>query len=153
MTRIQNYLSDQGVPFSMHEHPTAYTAQEVAASEHVSGRKVAKAVIVRAEDKFAMCVLPAHLKLDLTKVSHALHAAKVRLADEADLADHFPEDELGAEPPFGNLYEMPTLLDPHLAEDEEIVFPAGTHRQSIHMRYSDYASVVHPTVQDIAVQL
>ena len=151
--KISSYLKEQGVYFSMHEHPPAYTAQEVAAEEHVSGNILAKTVIVHAGDGYAMLVLPASYKLDMRKAAKALGAKKVRLADETELAKLFPDSEVGAEPPFGNLYQLPTLVDEHLAADEEIVFQAGSHRQAIRMKYADYAALVQPKTADLAVHL
>jgi Ala-tRNA(Pro) deacylase len=151
--KIDQYLKDKGVRFSTHEHAPAYTAQEVAAEEHVSGDELAKAVIVRADDKFAMCVLPATYKVDLDKVAALLNARSVRLADEAEMAKLFPDAEVGSEPPFGVIYEVQTLVDRHLADDEEIVFQAGSHRQVVRMAYADYVSIAEPQVGDLAVHL
>ena len=149
---IGNYLRDHGVAFETHEHPPAYTAQEVAAEEHVSGNIMAKAVLVHADDQYAMCVLPASLKLDMAKVAHAADAQTVRLADETEMAKVFPDVEVGAEPPFGSLYDLPTLVDEHIAGLDEMVFQAGTHRVAIRMKYTDYAALVQPRVADLAVQ-
>jgi Ala-tRNA(Pro) deacylase len=151
--KIQEYLEQNKARFEIHEHPPAFTAQEVAAEEHVSGDRLAKVVVVKADKDFAMCVLPASYKLDMEKVAQALDNKKVRLADESELAQLFPDTEVGAAPPFGNLYNLPTLIDNHLGEEEEIVFQAGTHRQSIRMKYKDYAALVNPTVTDLAVHL
>jgi Ala-tRNA(Pro) deacylase len=151
--KIQDYLSQKGVSFTTHQHPPAYTAQEVAAEEHVSGKIMAKTVVVKAGEKYVMCVLPACYMLDMDKVAKAVKAKSVRLADESELADMFPDSEVGAEPPFGNLYDLPTIVDAQLAQDEEIVFQADTHRDAVRMRYADYASLVSPSVEDIAVAL
>ena len=124
---IGKYLRDQGISFETYEHPPAYTAQEVAAEEHVSGKMMAKAVVVQADGKYAICALPASYKLDMAKVAKVLKSKSARLADETEMAKLFPDVEVGAEPPFGNLWQMPTLVDSHLAADEEIVFQAGTH--------------------------
>ena len=147
---IQEYLAKEKVAFELHEHPPAYTAQEVAAEEHVSGYMLAKPVVVQTSKGFAMCILPATYKLDFKKARRALEAKKVKLADETDLAKLFPDVEVGAEPPFGNLYDLPTLVDSHLAEDEEIVFRAGDHRHAVRMRYADFARLAEPTVADLA---
>ena len=151
--KIGEYLDQQGVAYEAHEHSPAYTAQEVAAGEHVSGNMLAKTVIVHDGRGFAMCVLPASFKLDLNKVARARKGKNVRLADEAEMAKAFPDAEVGAEPPFGNLYDMPTLLDAHLADQGDIVFQAGTHREAIRMKYADYASLAGPEVVDLAVHL
>ena len=150
---IGKYLSDHGVQFETHDHAPAYTAQEVAAIEHVSGKMMAKAVLVRDDAGYLMCVLPASHKLDLTKVADLRKSNQIRLADENELAEMFPDAEVGAEPPFGNLYDMPMLVDSHLADRDEIVFQAGSHRQTIRMAYDDYASLVCPQVADLAVAL
>lgn len=150
---VQDYLKQNNVEFETHEHPPAYTAQEVAAEEHVSGNLLAKTVVVKGGDGFALCALPASYKLDLKKVARALGAKSARLADEQDMAKLFPDAEVGAEPPFGNLYDLPTLVDKHLAEDEEIVFQAGTHHHAVRMKYADYAKLVEPKVAGLAVHL
>ena len=153
MTKVQDYLKNQGVVYEMREHVPAYTAQEIAAEEHVSGDMLAKAVVVRVDDGYAMCVLPASYKLDMVKVARAAKASEARLADETEMAKLFLDTELGAEPPFGNLYGLTTFVDRNLAEDREIVFQAGTHRQAIRMTFQDYANIVQPIVADLAVHL
>jgi Ala-tRNA(Pro) deacylase len=151
--KISEYLKEKGVYFSVHEHPPAYTAQEVAAEEHVSGKMMAKAVVVRTDDNYAMCVLPANSKLDMDKVAKAAGVKSVRLADETEMAKLFPDVEVGAEPPFGNLYDLATIVDEHLAAGDEIVFQAGSHRQAIRMKYADYESLAEPKVADLVAQL
>jgi len=151
--KIQDYLTEHGKEFAIHEHPPAYTAQEVAAEEHVSGNMLAKTVVVKAGKNHAMCVLPASYKLDMEKIASALGVKKVRLADEEEMAKLFGDAEVGAEPPFGNCYGLDTLVDERLAQREEIVFQAGTHRHAIRMKYADYAELVSPRVADLAVHL
>jgi Ala-tRNA(Pro) deacylase len=150
---IGKYLKEQGVPFEIHEHSPAYTAQEVAAEEHVSGNLMAKAVVVHADGEYAICALPASYKLDMKKVAQVLGSKSVRLADESEMAGLFPDVEVGAEPPLGHLWNLPTLVDEHLAADEEIVFQAGTHRHTVRMKYADYESLTRPKVADLAVHL
>ncbi len=149
----ETFLKERGVAFTVHEHIPAYTAQEVAAEEHVSGNMLAKAVVINADGKFVLCVLPASFKLDMDKVARALKAKRIRLADEQEMAKLFPDCEVGAEAPFGNLYNMPTLVDEHLSKDQEIVFQADSHRQAIRMRYADYAAIAHPELADVAMHL
>ena len=151
--KIGKYLSEHEVSFEVHQHPPAYTAQEVAAEEHVSGNILAKSVLVHDEQAYALCVLPASRRLDMGKVARALHVKRVRLADESELAEVFADVEVGAEPHFGCIYDLRTLVDRQLAEDEEIVFQAGTHRQAIRMRYADYQRLTGPKVADLAVHL
>lgn len=152
--KIETYLKENGVEFEAHEHPPAYTAQEVAAEEHVSGKLLAKAVVVRGgADKYALCVLPAPQKLDLHKAAAAMGVDSAELADEEEMARLFPDVEVGAEPPFGNLYDLPTYVDTRLAEDEEILCQAGSHRRAIRLKYADFARLTEPKVCDLAVSL
>ena len=151
--KIGEYLSEHGVAFRAHDHSPAYTAQEVAAEEHISGYRMAKTVVVRADDGFALCVLPASYKLDLDKVAKALKARKVRLADEGEMAELFPDVEVGAEPPFGSLYNIPTYVDRHMSETHEMVFQAGSHHETIRMKYDDYVSLVKPVEADLSVHV
>lgn len=151
--KIQEYLKSEGVYFSEHDHAPAYTAQEIAAEEHVSGDMMAKPVMVRADDGYAMCVLPASYKLDTQKVRSVLKVKSVRLADEQELAKLFPEAEVGAESPFGNLHKMRVILDQHLARKEQICFQADSHRKAIRMSVKDYIRLVRPEIEDIAVHL
>jgi len=150
---VFQYLIEEGVNYISDEHPPAYTAQEVAAKEHVSGDMMAKPVIVHDGGEYVMCVLPASYRLNLGKVSKVLESIDVRLASEEEMSEIFDDCELGAEPPFGNLYRMNTLVDKHLAEDEEIVFQAGTHSRSVRIRYSDYQSLASPEIADLAEHL
>ena len=151
--RIQEYLQQEHVPFQMLEHPPAYTAQEIAAEEHISGNRTAKAVVVKADEHFVLCVLPASCKLDFDKLARTFKARHVRLADESEMARLFPDAEVGAEPPFGNLYDLPTFVDVRLVAEEEILFSAGTHREAIRMQYADFEKLAQPRVADLAVHL
>jgi len=151
--KVIEYLKNQKVPFELHEHSPTYTAQEVAAEEHVSGNFIAKTVLVRADGNYVLCVLPASYKLDLAKVARIVKAKDVRLADETELAKISPDTEVGAEPPFGNLYDISTLVDDHLVSEEHIIFQAGTHRQAVKIKYHDYARLAQPKTADLAVHL
>jgi len=150
---IHEYLRQNKVYFVTHVHAPAYTAQAVAAEEHVSGHVVAKVVIVKGDDKFAMCVLPAPWMLDLKKVGNLIGARKVRLADEKEIASLFPDVEVGAEPPFGHLYNLPTLVDQRLAQRGDVVFQGGSHQEAVRMKYADYARLAQPTAGDIVADL
>ena len=151
--KADQYLREQGVTFGKHTHSPVYTAQELAAEEHIPGRNVAKAVIVMADGRYVMCVLPACYKVDLGKVREILQADHCRLAEAEEMAELFPDTEIGAEPPFGNLYDMPTLVERHLAEDEQIAFAAGSHKEAIEMGYADYDRLVGPQVADFSMHL
>lgn len=148
--KLAAYLHSNHVYFETQHHRTAYTAQDVAASEHVPGQFVAKVVIAVADGEMIMLVLPADHRADLTKVSTALGVREVRLAHERDFAGIFPDCELGAMPPFGNLYDLPVYVDQTLTQDPMIVFQAGTHTETMRMTYADFARLVKPTVVDIA---
>jgi Ala-tRNA(Pro) deacylase len=148
--KLENYLRQQQIPFQEQQHPIAYTAQDVAAAEHIPGKLVAKVVIVFADNKMVMLVLPAPYRVDFTRVGQALGASSVRLADEVELSAAFPDCDVGAMPPFGNLYNLPMYVDKRLAEDESIVFPVGTHTETIRLKYVDFERLVSPTLAEFA---
>jgi Ala-tRNA(Pro) deacylase len=148
--RLENYLRDNRVPFEIHHHPTAFTAQELAASEHTPGKMVAKVVMVLADGELVMLALPAPYQADLDRVSRVLEATEVRLAHEDEFAPAFPDCEVGAMPAFGNLYDIPVYVDEALAEDETIVVQAGTHTDALRLKYADFERLVEPTVAGFA---
>jgi len=147
--KFEAYLREQGVPFEKQQHGIAFTAHEVAASEHLPGDLVAKVVMVFADGNMFMLVLPASHRADLTKATAALDAKDVWLAGEQEFAKIFPDCEIGAMPPFGNLYGVPVYVDRTLTEDETIVFQAGTHTGTISMAYADYERLVKPQIVDV----
>jgi Ala-tRNA(Pro) deacylase len=148
--RLEAHLRDSKVSFQVQHHPLLYTAQEIAASEHVPGKMLAKVVMVLADDKMVMLALPAPYRVDLEKTRILLRAKEVRLAQEGEFASAFPDCEVGAMPPFGNLYDLPVYVDTTLAEDETIVCQAGTHTDTLSLKYADYERLVKPTVADFA---
>lgn len=148
--RLEQYLQSQNVPYQVQEHPVAYTAQDVAWREHIPGKLVAKVVVIYADGKPVMLVLPAPYRVDFARVKTALGAEGLRLADEVELSLAFPDCEVGAMPPFGNLYGLPVYVERSLAEDERIVFPAGTHTETISLAYADFARLVNPTLADFS---
>ena len=109
--RLEAYLRDNRVPFQVQHHPVAYTAQEVAAVEHIPGRLLAKTVMALADGKMVMLALPAPYLVDIEKARALLAAQEVRLAREREFTDTFPDCEVGAMPPFGNLYNLPVYVD------------------------------------------
>jgi Ala-tRNA(Pro) deacylase len=147
--KLAALLEQRGIPFERTIHPAAYTAQGLAAEEHVSGHRVAKPVVLKTSSGFVMCVIPACARLDLQIVGRRLHDPGVRLATESEMADHFPDCELGAEPPVGELFGMETLMDDLLKEEEYLVFQSGTHTEAIKMRRADYEAVAHPRIAAI----
>ena len=144
--RVTEYLEKQGVEYVMREHRSTFTAQQMAAEEHVPGMTVAKPVVVRADNKFYMCVLPACYKIDFDLLKEQIGARQVELADEKELAQIFGDCALGAEPPFGNLYQLETIMDQSLEDDDEIVFQSGTHEQAIRIAMDDYKKLVQPKI-------
>jgi Ala-tRNA(Pro) deacylase len=144
--RVTEYLEKQGVGYKIREHRSTFTAQQMAAEEHVSGMAVAKPVVVKADNKFYMCVLPACCKVDFDVLKEQIGARQIELADEKEMARIFSDCALGAEPPFGNLYQLDTIMDQSLEDDDEIVFQGGTHEQAIRMSIDDYRRLVHPRV-------
>jgi Ala-tRNA(Pro) deacylase len=151
--QLEAYLHEQRVPFVIQRHRAAYSAQDVAAREHVPGKLVAKVVMVFADGTLVMLVLPASARVDLIQAGVAIGAKGVYLAGERELAVAFPDCEVGAMPPFGNLYYVPVYVDRTLAEDETIVFQAGTHTDTITMQYADFARLVKPSVAKFAFHM
>jgi Ala-tRNA(Pro) deacylase len=149
--KLEAYLRENQVPYQTQHHPLAYTAQEVAAREHIPGRLMAKTVMVIMDGKMVMAVICAPCHLNLSKVRAILGGVEARLAHESEFVNAFPDCDLGAMPPFGNLYDIPVYVDHALAEDETIVFRAGSHTDTISLQYADYARLVQPVVADIAL--
>ena len=148
--RLERYLRDTGIPFEAQHHARAITAQEVAAAEHVPGRMFAKTVMILADDKMVMLVAPAPYHINPEKAAHVLGAREVRLASEDEFEETFSDCEVGAMPPFGNLYGVTVCADRALTEDETIVFRAGSHTETMSVRYIDFERVVGPIVAEFA---
>jgi Ala-tRNA(Pro) deacylase len=144
--RIREYLDSQNVPYEWLPHPQAFTAQEVAHSLHISGKRLAKTVILRADDRMVMVVLPASHRLIMNELRSAMEARQLEMLPEGELAKVFPDCDLGAIPPFGHLYGIEVWVDRTIADQGEIVFNAGTHVDAVRMKYHDYAAVAKPRV-------
>ena len=144
--RVVEFLDQAGVKYETCAHAPVFSAQGLAAAEHEHGQYVAKPVIVKADDRYLMCVLPAPNKVDLGRLKGQLKAQSVALADEDEMGTLFPDCELGAEPPFGNLYAMSTVIEKSLEADDHILFQAGTHGKAIRMDMADYRRLVQPKV-------
>jgi Ala-tRNA(Pro) deacylase len=143
---LRDFLDRNRVKYVVISHSPAHTAQEVAASAHIPGRAMAKTVIVKLDGRLAMAVLPASEMIDLDLLGDAAFAQQAELADESEFSDRFPGCELGAMPPFGNLYGMDVYVADSLAEDDEIAFNAGSYTEVIRMAYPDYARLVKPRI-------
>lgn len=148
--KLKQYLDDHGVRYVVIIHSPAYTAQEIAAKSHVPGRELAKTVIVNVDGKTAMAVLPASYQVNFDQLKEAIGAHKVELAQEPEFKYRFPDCEIGAMPPFGNLYDMDVYVAEKLTEDEEIAFNAGSHSELIRMKYVDFERLVRPKVVKFA---
>jgi Ala-tRNA(Pro) deacylase len=143
---LQTFLDSHQVKYVTIRHSPAFTAQEIAASAHIPGKQLAKTVIVKLDGHLAMAVLPASDTVDVERLQAAAGARTVALANEQDFQDRFPECEVGAMPPFGNLYGLDVWVAARLAEDEEIAFNAGDHTELIRMAYRDFDRLVQPKV-------
>ncbi|MCU4176261.1 aminoacyl-tRNA deacylase [Carboxylicivirga sp. N1Y90] len=150
LTQLEEYLNHQKINYKRIVHSRAYTAQKTAAYSHISGNEIAKTVMVRIDGKMCMTVLPASYQVDLNELRRATGARDVRLATEMEFKDVFKDCEVGAQPPFGNLYNMEVFVAEKLTEDENIAFNACNHSELIQMTYKDYQKLVHPTVVKVS---
>ena len=144
--RLKEFLDAQGVKYVSISHSPAFTAQEIAASAHISGKEVAKTVMAKVDGRMVMLVLPATDRVVLDFLKSATGAEHVELAGEGEFKDLFPECEIGAMPPFGNLYEMEVFASESLTKDEQIAFNAGSHTELIQLSYHDFDRLVDPKV-------
>jgi len=142
--KMKELLDDNGVKYVTFQHSPAYTAQEVAQSAHISGKNIAKTVMLKIDDKMAMAVVPASHQVNLDSLMGIANANKVELATEQEFKGMFPDCEAGAMPPFGNLYGMDVFVSEALAADEAIVFNAGTHTELVGLAYRDFERLVKP---------
>jgi Ala-tRNA(Pro) deacylase len=145
-------LNQNHAEYKILHHAEAVTAQRIAQAEHVKGRHQAKVVMIRSGDEHLMMVLPADHQIDLEKVEKAI-GKPVSLDAENEFKSLFPDSAIGAMPPFGNLYGLPTFVDKQLAEQDYIVFEAGTHTDGIMISYHDYERIVNPKVDDLSIKL
>jgi Ala-tRNA(Pro) deacylase len=148
--KLKEFLDSKGIKYQSINHSPAYTAQEIAASTHVRGKELAKTVMVTLDGKMAMAVLPASRKVSLDLLREASGAANAQLAAERAFCDMFPGCEVGAMPPFGNLYDLDVYVSKLLTEDEEIAFNAGSHTELIRMGYKDFQRLVKPKIARLA---
>jgi Ala-tRNA(Pro) deacylase len=145
-------LNGNEASYEILHHPEAVTAQRIAQAEHVKGRHHAKVVMVKSEEQHLMAVLPADHQIDLEKIGKVI-GETAQLDSEEEFKSLFPDCAIGAMPPFGNLYGLPTYVDKNIAEQDYIVFEAGTHTDAIKLSYRDYAKIVKPKVGDLAVKI
>lgn len=149
LSKLRKFLDSHNIKYLVISHSLAYTAQGIAALTHVSGKKLAKTVIVKIDGILAMAVVPASLHVDLDRLRSLTGAQVVELATEREFKDAFPDCETGAMPPFGNLYDMSVYADASLSENEEITFSAGTHRELMRMSWYDLVRLVNPLIDNL----
>ena len=146
LKKLKEMLDQAKVSYEVYTHPLAYTAQEIAEKQHVSGKEMAKVVMIEVDNALVMGVIPASSKIHPNTTRASLGASAVRLATEDEFTARFPECEIGAMPPFGNLFGLRVVVDPALEKDEHIYFNAGNHVQTVRMKYKDFAELVKPQV-------
>ena len=144
--KLIEFLDSQKIKYTMIRHSKAYTAQEVAASAHIPGKAMAKTVIIKIDGKFAMAVLPASYSANFDLLKRTVNADNVKLATESEFKDIFPDCDIGAMPPFGNLYGLDVYVAEKMAEDAEIAFNACSHTELIKMSFQDYVKLVKPKI-------
>jgi Ala-tRNA(Pro) deacylase len=151
--KLKKFLNEKGVDYKIMKHPEAISAQERAASMHVPGKEMAKVVILKGDDKFFMSVLPASYIIVIDVLRKVLYEKNLRLAKEEEIEKLFPDCEVGAMPPFGNLYNVDVYMDKTLSQNKEIVFLAGSHMESVRIKYNDYVALVKPVIVEFAVKM
>jgi Ala-tRNA(Pro) deacylase len=144
--KLKAFLDENRVKYVSLTHSKAYTAQEVAASAHVPGAIMAKVVIVELDGAMAMAVLPASRKIVMQDLRDVTGSDQVKFVSEDKFKDRFPDCEIGAMPPFGNLYGMDVFVADSLARNQEIAFNAGSHEEIIKLAYEDFKRLVQPSV-------
>ncbi|MGK2945588.1 MAG: aminoacyl-tRNA deacylase [Desulfuromonadales bacterium] len=143
---LREYLDNQHVRYTTISHRPTYTAQEIAANTHISGKDLAKSVMIKLDGKIVMAVLPAAYHVNFHLLKEATGATNIELAREDEFKDIFPDIEVGAMPPFGNLYGLEVYVAESLAEDEVIAFNAGTHTDLVKMPFATFAKLVKPKI-------
>ncbi|MCL4550270.1 MAG: YbaK/EbsC family protein [Bacteroidetes bacterium] len=141
---LKEFLDKNKIKYVTIKHSLAFTAQEIAASAHIKGTEMAKTVLIKIDGKMAMFVLPASYKVNFDQLHETLGTKNIRLANEVEFKDKFSDCDVGAMPPFGNLYGLDVYVADVLAKDEEIAFNACTHTELIQMPYKDFERLVKP---------
>lgn len=144
LRKLKEVLDEANISYEVYHHALAYTAQEVVTAQHLSGKEMAKVVMLNVDGDLVMGVIAASHKINLNTVKASLGAKEARLASEDEFTSRFPECEIGAMPPFGNLFGLSVFVDPALEKDEYIYFNAGNHVQTVRLKYQDFARLVKP---------
>ncbi len=144
--KLKELLDENEVKYVSITHSPAFTAHEIAASAHIPEKELAKTVILKVDDKYVMVVVPASQRVDIERMGEVTGAVSAALADETEFQKMFPGCEVGAMPPFGNLYDMVVFVSQRLRQNEQIAFNAGSHTELIRLPYDDFAKLVHPVL-------
>jgi Ala-tRNA(Pro) deacylase len=152
LKKLKAFLESGGIKYEVIRHPEAFTAQEIAAATHIPGKQLAKTVILKVDDEMAMAVLPASHMVDFDLLKKAVGASTVEMVREQEFEKLFPDCEVGAMPPFGNLYGLEVFVAESLAEEGEIAFNAGSHKELVKMSFKDFESHVKPKVVKFSVR-
>jgi Ala-tRNA(Pro) deacylase len=144
--KLKEFLDSQKVKYISSSHSPAFTSQEIAAAAHVSGKQLAKTVIVKMDSKLAMVVVPANDQVNFSQLREITGAKELDLASESEFKDKFPGCEVGAMPPFGNLYDMPVFVSSKLSHENQILFCAGSHSELIQLSFKDFENLVKPKI-------
>lgn len=150
--KLKTFLDENKIKYISVQHSSAYTAQEIAAIAHIPGKDLAKTVMIKIDGKLAMAVLPASYKVSFEHLKESLSVNEVRLAYEQEFMDKFPDCEVGAMPPFGNIYGIDVYVADSLAEEEEIAFNACSHTELIKMKFEEFERLVKPKRITFSVQ-
>ena len=151
--KLKEFLDSHSIKYVTISHSRAFTAQETATSAHIPGKELAKTVMVKMNGKMAMAVLPAYSKVDFDILKKATGSATIEIASEKEFKNLFPDCEIGAMPPFGNLYGMEVFVAKSLTEDKEIAFNAGSHRELVKMLYKDFEKLVRPKIAKFSIEI
>jgi Ala-tRNA(Pro) deacylase len=153
LKKLKGVLDEAKIPYEVYNHPLAYTAQEIAAKQHIPGDRIAKVVMLDVDGELVMAVLRGNDKINLTTTMISLAATHARMATENEFVSRFPDCEIGAEPPFGNLFGVKVVVDAALEQDEYIYFNAGNHVQTVCLKYRDFKRLVNPRVARLVAEL
>jgi Ala-tRNA(Pro) deacylase len=149
VSRLKEYLDRFRVKYFITYHSAAYTAMEIAAAAHIPGKKLAKPVMVRLDGELAMIVIPAPQRLNFKRLATETGCKNATLASEVDFQFAFPGCEIGAMPPFGNLWHVPVYVGASLVRDDYISFNAGSHTEVMTLAFRDFMGLVEPTEIDV----
>ena len=152
INKLRKFLDDNDIPYVVITHSQAFTAQQVAASAHISGKDIAKTVMIKVNGEMAMAVLPGTYLIDFSLLKEVIGTDDIRLAGEQEFNELFPDCQNGAMPPFGNLYGMKVYVAKKLAEDHQIAFNAGTHTQLVQLAYKDFERLVKPQILEFSAK-